>query len=548
MRHTEEHYTFLLTPAEKRDIVNETAKTTSDRLVTLLLLLGVLFYSVPFLNGLEFFRHTEADRTLIAWEMAKSGNFLVPHLLGDIYLTKPPLFYWLLASLFSFADTPYEWLARIPTAIFGALLVGMQFIALRYAGLTQKAALLGALILATTVAFFSYSTDAEIDMLHTFFCTAALYCGFLFINTGAKPYCFLLATLSGMLAVLIKGPPIFLFYTCGVGTYLLVKNLKYKMPIRYIREVLPHLIVLILIALALLTWAYFVTAQVSLEVLIQNVKHEIFARALEGHVSRVPPRGSMFYIPVILGGLLPWSLLLFSYLGRRIRGSRSEESPSTMNGINPKSRDILIFSLSVIVPSLIVFSLSKGKASRYILPLFPFLANVILFEALKFNWILRKRTMAILITGLFLIRVLYSTIYAEFQHSKHSVREIALDINNALPAGEAIYTIEMFERWLPYYLIRNGRAVLRLTPSNAALLGTNPPARIYYLLSGRDEVWRLSEIKTVDESTKIIQTYKSQKSEFLLVESDASKAKELSIKSLFPTQPSKAFPISNVPN
>ena len=55
------------------------------------LVLGLSLYALC-LNlygvwALEFFRHTEADRSLIGWEMLQSGEFLVPHLLGSVILT-----------------------------------------------------------------------------------------------------------------------------------------------------------------------------------------------------------------------------------------------------------------------------------------------------------------------------------------------------------------------------------------------------------------------------------------------------------------------------
>lgn len=67
--------------------------------------------------GLMVFIDDEAIRTLVAYEMAQTGNWLVPSLHADAYLNKPPLFNWILAVSFWAHGQTSEWAARIPTVI-----------------------------------------------------------------------------------------------------------------------------------------------------------------------------------------------------------------------------------------------------------------------------------------------------------------------------------------------------------------------------------------------------------------------------------------------
>jgi 4-amino-4-deoxy-L-arabinose transferase-like glycosyltransferase len=99
----------------------------------------------------------------VAWEMLRSGNWLVPTLDGLPYFHKPPLFYWITsASLWAFGM--HEWAARV-APLLGAMAAAYALyrFALRFAG--EGVARLSLLVLVTQPLFFVGAQFANLDML-----------------------------------------------------------------------------------------------------------------------------------------------------------------------------------------------------------------------------------------------------------------------------------------------------------------------------------------------------------------------------------------------
>src|SRR5262245_66484582 len=66
----------------------------------------------------------------VAWEMVRSGNWLVPTLDTLPFFHKPPLFYWLTAGAISTLGNN-EWAARLPTLLSATAAVLALFLFLR---------------------------------------------------------------------------------------------------------------------------------------------------------------------------------------------------------------------------------------------------------------------------------------------------------------------------------------------------------------------------------------------------------------------------------
>jgi len=81
-------------------------------------ILGIIFLIIfalglylPYIE-LKEFQGEEGRRALVALQMLETRNFLIPNILGEPYFNKPPLFYWLLALVFSITNNCSEFVAR----------------------------------------------------------------------------------------------------------------------------------------------------------------------------------------------------------------------------------------------------------------------------------------------------------------------------------------------------------------------------------------------------------------------------------------------------
>jgi 4-amino-4-deoxy-L-arabinose transferase-like glycosyltransferase len=99
----------------------------------------------------------------VAWEMLRSGNWLVPTLDGLPYFHKPPLFYWITAtSLATFGM--HEWAARVaPLAGAAISAIALFVFARRWSGASTARLALAALVLQPLI--FVASQYANLDML-----------------------------------------------------------------------------------------------------------------------------------------------------------------------------------------------------------------------------------------------------------------------------------------------------------------------------------------------------------------------------------------------
>lgn len=133
---------------------------------TLWFLLGLVIYFVFFhrLGTYPIRTWDESVYAVYSYEMMQSGNYIVPHLNGQIdYLNdKPPLFFWCqIASIKLFGYNEFS--VRFPSALFGALTVLMLFLFIAkrfsfYLGLCV------AFVLSCSVGFVTFHSARTGDM------------------------------------------------------------------------------------------------------------------------------------------------------------------------------------------------------------------------------------------------------------------------------------------------------------------------------------------------------------------------------------------------
>jgi len=143
-----------------------------QRDVLLLLLVGTVLFAA----GLGLRDPWPADEprfALIARDMVASGQWLIPSVGGDFYADKPPLFFWAIASFYQLTGSlRVAFLLPSLLAALGSLLLVYD---LGRRVWSRESGLAAALLLAGSVQFVLQARSAQIDMLLTFFTTAALY-------------------------------------------------------------------------------------------------------------------------------------------------------------------------------------------------------------------------------------------------------------------------------------------------------------------------------------------------------------------------------------
>jgi 4-amino-4-deoxy-L-arabinose transferase-like glycosyltransferase len=136
------------------------------RYTDLLIILAAGLFIYGYALGDAPLDRTEPHRALVAHEMVQSGDWVIPRLLGEVYLRKPPLIYWVEAVAEKIAGHGDELVWRLPSAIGSALLaVFLAWWSGRWFGdFARLAAGIGCLAI---VAVWEQDRGADIDALNT---------------------------------------------------------------------------------------------------------------------------------------------------------------------------------------------------------------------------------------------------------------------------------------------------------------------------------------------------------------------------------------------
>jgi 4-amino-4-deoxy-L-arabinose transferase-like glycosyltransferase len=335
---------------------------TASRAVWVLLgIVAIVWFSTLDYRPLE--KPDEGRYAEIAREMAVSGDWVTPRLNAIKYFEKPPLQYWATAAAFRvFGEN--EWTARLWTGVAGFCGVLLAFAAARrlYGG---TAGVLAGVVLATSLMYFVVGHLNTLDMGLTVFLEAALV-AFLFAQrappaSGAERGWMLAAWAALALATLSKGLVALALPFATLAAYSLVQRDAGPWRRMHFAAGVPLFLVIaapwfVAVSLANPEFPRFFFV------------HEHFERFLTTGHRRVQP--AWYFLPILAGGLLPWTTLAVQGLVEGWR--RPVLSPS--NGPDPgplhAGRFLALWTAVVFG----FFSLSGSKLPSYILPVFPALA------------------------------------------------------------------------------------------------------------------------------------------------------------------------------
>lgn len=332
-----------------------------------LCLLGVMLWSgVMCWHGLtvgELYR-TEALRAIIAAEMLRSGDWIVPRLYGEPLLTKPPGMYAAIAAASWLRGEVVEWTARLPSALSATLLM-----LLLYGYFARNVGRLGGLIAALmapcTMLWLDKAGAAEIDMLQVFWVGAALLFFFRAVEAeetadeqtsrlAAWPW-WVAALLCVAGGVLTKWTAPAFFYATAIPFVIWRRRPLVLLSWR-------HLTAAMLAAGVCLGWVALVVDQVGWDTFYTTVRNEALPRLSHSHHegSFGEQIGETILHPFkLLAVNLPWSGFALATL-----------FPGFLKLWDERGRRLVQAMHSWTWPNLILWTILPDHATRHSFPLF----------------------------------------------------------------------------------------------------------------------------------------------------------------------------------
>ena len=369
------------------------------------------------LGRMDIVTDNEAQRATPPAEMLRSGDYIIPTINGMDYLVKPPLLYWAIAATYRATGLISETTARLPTALCAIGIVLAIYLIVRDES-HESAAQWAALAMLASPFFLERARWANLDIPFTL----ALFLAIMAMRAASKTDTFLraapqcgLAGLAFGAALLIKGPPAFLFLFAAWLALLVSDSNQLARALRTaaifialaflvsltlfffrllgdlldlailsaIRLPLPLLIVLagmtavawraagrrsrwnrlallasiMLIGIAIAApWSAAVLARRGWPYILELLQNQVFERTYTA--SRINRGDPSFYLIRIIGMTAPWGFLLPLHF-----------IPKLWRGSSPIARFGILTGWS----SILIFTLIAGKESEYVLPAVPFL-------------------------------------------------------------------------------------------------------------------------------------------------------------------------------
>ncbi len=275
--------------------------------------------------------------------MLARHDWITPTLGGEPWLEKPALYYWqtmLAYSIFGVSD----WAARLSSAVDATLMVVAVYLFLRRFRFGFH--LDGALITASASGVIGFARAASMDMPFTAMFSIAMLAWYAWYESANKR--FLAAFHVGLgLAMLAKGPVapflaaiILAAFAAAKGDYRLIRRTFW----------IPGLVLFGVVALP-----WYVAVQLRnpefFRVFILQHNLERFGKDLFHHAQPF-----WYFLPVVLLGLVPWTMFVVAALVEIIRSWVTEKRE-----IFPSEDALRVFLLIWFFVPVVFFSFSASK-------------------------------------------------------------------------------------------------------------------------------------------------------------------------------------------
>jgi len=378
---------------------------------------------------------------LVAQDMLRSGDWLIPRVGGDLYADKPPLFFWLMAVAMAVTgSTKLGFL--VPSLLSGVGSILLVYDLLRRVR-GREVAFAGALMLLVTFQFVWQARQAQIDATLCFFTTLSLYGLLRHLAAGPALGWFLLGWAAAGLGVITKGVGFLPLFALIPWAVLAARGWPVTAPRRDPRWFAGPVCMLAAIAIWFLPMMLATSAGGELLAYRNEILfHQTVTRYAEAWHHHAP---FWFYLVEVVPFLWLPLVALVPWLWPRWREAL-------------RSRDTFTAVLLVwVFIVLVFFSASSGKRGVYVLPAVPALAMA---AAPWLPALLRARGPRRLALGLAVAMATCSALgalYFAFSTKADARAFASYDLHPALPlgiaavgAGLSIAIFRLKDAWLAY--------------------------------------------------------------------------------------------------
>lgn len=319
----------------------------------LLVLFALSFFLFTFqLGSASLFETDEYIYTQISREIIQTHDWVTLHLLKAPWFIHPPGYMWLTAivgACFGFNEVT----ARIICALFGIIAVlATYFLGREMLG--RRTGFFSGIILATSIQFLVQCRLAIFDPPLAAFMVLAVLFFYMGFKRGNKNL-YMVSAVMMALGTLMKGPIALLLPLFIIIVYLAVVKKLIEVLTRSGWHILGAIIIYLLIAAPWFIAETMLYGQAFTSQVFGYYTINRYFGIVESHTGPI-----WGYLPVIIVGFLPWTILFIPALAHAYRRWSSE----------------IKFSLLWVFLGFVFFSLAKTKLPGYILSLYPFMSIV----------------------------------------------------------------------------------------------------------------------------------------------------------------------------